>query len=87
MDVKKVEKQFEAINGLGRWRDQQRRGMDQILPGLFIGSLRDAQETEQLKKKNIKFVVSLLNFHRELEFDADPGKFFFHISFFKISNI
>uniref|UniRef100_A0AC34PUI7 Uncharacterized protein n=1 Tax=Panagrolaimus sp. JU765 TaxID=591449 RepID=A0AC34PUI7_9BILA len=75
MDVEKAEKQYEAISGLSRWRDQQRRGMDQILNGLFIGSLRDAQETEQLRKNNVKYMVSLLNFHRDLEFDADPGSF------------
>ncbi|KAE9555151.1 hypothetical protein FO519_001646 [Halicephalobus sp. NKZ332] len=60
-----------AICGLRQFRLRQRRGMDLLLPGLFVGSLRDAQETDELRKHEIKFIVSVLDFDRELDFDSE----------------
>jgi len=40
--------------------------MDEILPGLFIGSIREAWDEELLKRHNIKFVVNAT--HRENPF-------------------
>ncbi|KAK0417827.1 hypothetical protein QR680_013231 [Steinernema hermaphroditum] len=39
-------------------------GMDEILPGLFLGNLRDSKDAQQLEEKRIEFVVSA---HRSLE--------------------
>jgi len=60
-----------AISGLRKFRLQQRRGMDLLLPGLFVGSLRDAQELDELRRHGIKFIVSVLDFDRELDFDSE----------------
>lgn len=34
-------------------------GMDKILPGLFVGSIRDSKDLEQIKKHNITHIVSI----------------------------
>ena len=34
-------------------------GMDKILPGLYVGSIRDSKDMEQIKKHNITHIVSI----------------------------
>ena len=33
--------------------------MDKILPGLYVGSIRDSKDMEQIKKHNITHIVSI----------------------------
>ena len=75
MDLEEIEEEQiqSAISGLRKFRNRQHRGMDLLLPGLFIGSLRDAQELEELRRHGIKFIVSVLDFDRELDFDSEQG--------------
>jgi hypothetical protein len=34
-------------------------GMDKIMPGVFVGSIRDSKDAEQLKKNNITHILSI----------------------------
>jgi atypical dual specificity phosphatase len=34
-------------------------GMDKILPGLYVGSIKDSKDAEQLSKNNITHIVSI----------------------------
>ena len=42
--------------------------MNKILPGLYLGSLRDSRDSAQLEKNNIKNIISI---HE----DSKEGKF------------
>ena len=33
--------------------------MDKIMPGVFVGSIRDSKDVEQLKKNNITHILSI----------------------------
>lgn len=55
-----------AVTGLRNFRDHHRRGIDLLLPGLYVGGLRDAQDKEELKRHSIKFIISILDFERVL---------------------
>uniref|UniRef100_A0A914Y6E5 Uncharacterized protein n=1 Tax=Panagrolaimus superbus TaxID=310955 RepID=A0A914Y6E5_9BILA len=55
-----------AVTGLRNFRDRGRHGIDLLLPSLYVGGLRDAQNKEELKRHNIKFIVSILDFERIL---------------------
>uniref|UniRef100_A0A7E4VR70 Dual specificity protein phosphatase 22 n=1 Tax=Panagrellus redivivus TaxID=6233 RepID=A0A7E4VR70_PANRE len=49
--------------------------MDEVLPGLFVGGLRDAQDSEQLAHFRIEAVISILDFERTIEgFGPGTGK-------------
>lgn len=34
-------------------------GMDKVLPGLYIGSLRDSKDKEQLERNQISHILSI----------------------------
>lgn len=34
-------------------------GMDKIMPGIYVGSIRDSIDKEQLKKNNITHILSI----------------------------
>lgn len=34
-------------------------GMDKILPGLYVGSIRDSKDLEQINKYNITHILSI----------------------------
>jgi|UniRef100_A0AC35EYB3 hypothetical protein len=55
-----------AVTGLRNFRERGRHGIDLLLPGLYVGGLRDAQDKEELQRHNIKFIVSILDFERSL---------------------
>jgi hypothetical protein len=55
-----------AVTGLRNFRKRGRHGIDLLLPGLYVGGLRDAQDKEELQRHNIKFIVSILDFERSL---------------------
>ncbi|XP_065674971.1 dual specificity protein phosphatase 22 [Hydra vulgaris] len=42
-------------------------GMNKVLPGLFIGSLEDSQDENQIKSNNITHILSLLDEPPELK--------------------
>jgi atypical dual specificity phosphatase len=64
------QRQISAVSRLQKLRDRGNRGIDLLLPGLYVGSLRDAQDKEELKRHNIKYVISILDFERILpDFD------------------
>ncbi|KAK6031758.1 dual specificity phosphatase, catalytic domain protein, partial [Ostertagia ostertagi] len=48
-----------AIFSLSRFRNRLGTEMNEIIPNLYLGSLRDATDTDQLKKHRIKYVVSV----------------------------
>uniref|UniRef100_A0A1I7ZBT9 Dual specificity protein phosphatase 14 n=1 Tax=Steinernema glaseri TaxID=37863 RepID=A0A1I7ZBT9_9BILA len=43
-------------------------GMNEILPGLYLGNLKDSKDEEQLEEKKIGFIVSA---HRSLDKNAE----------------
>ncbi|KAF8357735.1 hypothetical protein PRIPAC_92730 [Pristionchus pacificus] len=51
--------QSSALRGLGRFRRRLGTEMCEIVPGLYLGSLRDATDEEQLKRNKIKSIVSV----------------------------
>ncbi|GMT18994.1 hypothetical protein PFISCL1PPCAC_10291, partial [Pristionchus fissidentatus] len=53
------DQQSSALRGLGRFRRRLGTEMCEIVPGLFLGSLRDATDEEQLKRNKIKSIVSV----------------------------
>uniref|UniRef100_A0A914WHH1 Uncharacterized protein n=1 Tax=Plectus sambesii TaxID=2011161 RepID=A0A914WHH1_9BILA len=48
-----------AVNGLRNMLKQCSGGMTKIIPGLFVGSLRDACDEDQLRNNRISHVVSV----------------------------
>lgn len=42
-----------------RFVEKMGAGMDKILPGLYVGSIRDSKDQEQIKKHNITHIVSI----------------------------
>ncbi|WKY00124.1 hypothetical protein Q1695_014749 [Nippostrongylus brasiliensis] len=48
-----------ALFSLTRFRNRLGTEMNEIIPNLFLGSLRDATDVEQLKKNRIQYVVSV----------------------------
>lgn len=34
-------------------------GMDKILPGLYVGSIRDSKDSEQIRKHGITHILSI----------------------------
>lgn len=55
-----------AVTGLRQLRDRGGRGVDTILPGLYVGSLRDAQDSQLLQQNKIGYIVSILDFERPI---------------------
>ncbi|GMR42086.1 hypothetical protein PMAYCL1PPCAC_12281 [Pristionchus mayeri] len=51
--------QQTSLRGLGRFRRRLGTEMCEILPGLYLGSLRDATDEDQLKRNKIKSIVSV----------------------------
>ncbi|KAM3718687.1 Dual specificity protein phosphatase [Dirofilaria immitis] len=48
-----------SVKKLFEWRSRNWYGMTQILPYLYLGGLRDANDVEQLKEKQISCMVSI----------------------------
>ncbi|KAJ1375057.1 hypothetical protein KIN20_038282 [Parelaphostrongylus tenuis] len=48
-----------VLSSLSRFRDRLGTEMDEILPNLYLGSLRDAVDAVQLKKNRIQCIVSV----------------------------
>ncbi|KHJ90974.1 dual specificity phosphatase, catalytic domain protein [Oesophagostomum dentatum] len=48
-----------ALFSLARFRSRLGTEMNEIIPNLYLGSLRDATDTQQLKKHRIQYVVSV----------------------------
>lgn len=42
-------------------------GMNKILPGLYLGNIRDSTDTKQIQENNITHILSVHN-------EAKPGK-------------
>ncbi|TKR68160.1 hypothetical protein L596_024180 [Steinernema carpocapsae] len=63
----------EKLKALRRKYATTSNGMDEILPGLFLGNLKDSKDVQQLEEKNVEFIVSA---HRNLEKlpDSDPER-------------
>lgn len=55
----------QALGPLKVWRQKVCNGMDEILPGLFVGSLRDALDATQIEQNRIDAVVSVHDFHND----------------------
>ncbi|KAI1722298.1 dual specificity phosphatase, catalytic domain-containing protein [Ditylenchus destructor] len=55
----------QAFGSLKVWRQKVGSGMDEILPGLFVGSLRDALDANQIEQNGIEAVVSVHDFHND----------------------
>ena len=60
--------QTNALSSLRQWRKRISTGMDQILPGLYVGGLRDAIDSKQLEENQIRAVVSVHGFTKNCEF-------------------
>lgn len=43
----------KVSDALLRWRRRSCYGMSQILPNLYVGSMRDANDIDQLKEKQV----------------------------------
>ncbi|KAL3995191.1 Dual specificity phosphatase catalytic domain family protein [Acanthocheilonema viteae] len=52
-------KEKESVKKLLEWRDRNWYGMSQILPYLYVGGLRDANDVEQLREKKIDYMISI----------------------------
>ncbi|EYC32350.1 hypothetical protein Y032_0003g1527 [Ancylostoma ceylanicum] len=48
-----------ALFSLSRFRSRLGTEMNEIIPNLFLGSLRDATDVDQLKKHRIQYIVSV----------------------------
>lgn len=48
-----------AMLSISQFRNRLGTGMNEIIPNLYLGSLRDATDVEQLKKNRIQYVVSV----------------------------
>ncbi|VDO58741.1 unnamed protein product [Onchocerca flexuosa] len=48
-----------GVKALFEWRSRSWYGMTQILPYLYLGGLRDANDVEQLEEKQISHIVSI----------------------------
>lgn len=55
-------------------------GMDKILPGLFVGSIRDSKDQDQLTKNGITHILSIYE-------DPKEGAIQVKYRFFKLLNI
>lgn len=49
----------EVLSSLSRFRNRLGTEMDEIIPNLYLGSLRDAVDVVQLKKNRIQCIVSV----------------------------
>ena len=54
-----------GVNLIRRWNEKFSGGMDEVLPHLYVGSLRDAMSREQLEAYRIEAVVSVYDFGRD----------------------
>lgn len=54
-------------------------GMDKILPGLFVGSIRDSKDMEQIRKHGITHILSIHEDAREGTFKVSPVFIFIFI--------
>lgn len=59
-------------------------GMDKILPGLFVGSIRDSKDMEQIRKHGITHILSIHEDAREGTFKVNQV-FISKISFLNYS--
>ncbi|VDN25293.1 unnamed protein product [Gongylonema pulchrum] len=53
------EREQAATEALLRWRRRVCYGMTEILPNLYLGSMRDANDADQLNEKQIQYIVSI----------------------------
>lgn len=63
-----MEKSIEAVK---RWRQQNCGGMNKIVSGLWVGSLRDAMDAERLREHNITAIVSVHDFTHDIAIPAN----------------
>uniref|UniRef100_A0A915EHP4 Dual specificity protein phosphatase n=1 Tax=Ditylenchus dipsaci TaxID=166011 RepID=A0A915EHP4_9BILA len=64
------ERQEKLFSSLRSWRKRVSGGMDAILPGLFVGGLRDALDGQQLQEQEIAAVVSVHDFCNDYDFTS-----------------
>uniref|UniRef100_A0A0R3S5W4 Dual specificity protein phosphatase n=1 Tax=Elaeophora elaphi TaxID=1147741 RepID=A0A0R3S5W4_9BILA len=57
--ISREEKEERSLKRLLEWRGRSWYGMSKILPYLYLGGLRDANDVEQLREKQIGYIVSI----------------------------